>query len=291
MKIMMITGAGISTGSGLTTYRGNGGKYESLEKEFGMPVERLLSSAMMHLRPALPWKYLYDFIHEIEAVSPSPTHMAMKQISDQAEGFLEVTQNIDGLSFKAGLSADNVIELHGNVLRYRCMYKHCRKESPIRFFDGMELPPKCPYCFHATKGFMRPDIVLFEESISQRDFDRARNFIKNANALIVSGTSVQFSYLAHLIIMAASIDIPIIYIDPNASIDNEVINHVMSNTGFRYELNLHDHVYMVKEPSDTAMASLANFLARPDVTDFSLRSWAMARSSMLKSSISSKGKS
>jgi len=215
VRIMMITGAGISTGSGLGTYRGKGGLYTQLEAELGMPIEQFLSSQTLKSDPDLIWKYWMRHRHLVYEALPSKAHEAIAALAKGAEAFLEVTQNVDGLSLKAGVSPDCVIELHGSFSRYKCINCH----APYRFPENPDerLAPECVHCAPARSSKIRPDVVLFGELIDQEHFDRAMAFAKTANILILCGTTLMFPYLGGFIHSALEHGAELIYIHPEAS--------------------------------------------------------------------------
>lgn len=212
---MMITGAGISTGSGLGTYRGKGGLYTQLEEEIGMPVEQFLSSQTLKQNPDLIWEYWMRHMGVVTEARPSKAHRAIAELAKRADNFLEVTQNVDGLSLKAGLSADSLIELHGSFTRFKCM--KCEQPYLLTVRPFGDKAPHCPHCNAMTGARIRPDVVLFGELINQSHFDQAMEFAKSTNYLILCGTTLMFTYLAGFIHTALEYGAEVIYIDPEAS--------------------------------------------------------------------------
>lgn len=215
MRVMMITGAGISTGSGLGTYRGKEGLYTQLEEELGMPVEAFLSKQKLREDPDLIWQYWMRHLPLIQQAEPSKAHLAIASLADQADDFLEVTQNVDGLSLKAGLATGSLIELHGSYTRFRCM--ECDKPYELITGHPVDEAPHCVHCSSLVVARIRPDVVLFGELIQQTHFDQAMAFAKQADYLILCGTTLMFPYLGGFIHTAMQNGAKVIYIDPEAS--------------------------------------------------------------------------
>lgn len=213
MNIMMITGAGISAGSGLPTYRGAQGRYTEIEAQAGMPIEQLLSPATLSSDPACVWRYWLPISLQMQQAQPSPTHLAIKALARSTHQLLEVTQNVDGLS-RALIGDERIIELHGSYRRHRCTL--CGPIHSVLLSETMALPVCCPRC-RKPEAIVRPDVVMFGERIDQKGYDRAQSFVRQADILIIAGTTLQFSYLANLIAESVTVGALVIYVDPQAS--------------------------------------------------------------------------
>lgn len=229
MKLMMITGAGISTGSGISTYRGEDGLYTAIEKKVGMPIHELLSPTGFAKNPGLVWKYWLEFALSLKNTEPSYAHKSIVSIAAQCDEFLEVTQNVDGLSAKAGLPADKLIELHGTSTQYHC--SKCSVKHGLSIVEGMQIPPMCYRCDQENGAVIRPSVVLFNEFIDQQYFDKVIDFASSVDVLIIVGTSMQFVYLQHFLILAHENNAQIIWVDPNANTDKGLLG--MTDIGKR----------------------------------------------------------
>ena len=116
----------------------------------------------------------------ISGKAPNPGHVAIVVMEDLFEEFLLITQNVDGLHRKAG--SRKLIEIHGNLWRVRCMAEgkvFPNNEVPLR-----EIPPRCE-----CGALLRPDVVWFGESLSDRDLADSCTALKECDCLIVIGTS------------------------------------------------------------------------------------------------------
>lgn len=217
MKIMMITGAGISTGAGLPTYRGQNGLYTSIAEDH-LGIEELLSISTLKESPELIWNYWVENKPLFDDVTPSRAHRAIVKISEVANQFLEVTQNVDGLSLSAGIDPGKIIELHGSCNRFICT--KCKIQHSIDIKPGMTIPPLCFTCSPEAGAVIRPDVVLFGELVSSLHYKRAMEFCADLDLLIICGTTLQFMYLISIIEQAIEQGARVICIDPEPSTKN-----------------------------------------------------------------------
>ena len=212
LKVVAITGAGLSVESGIRPYRGPTGVYTELEEKYGMPAEELLTFHTFWKNPDLFWTYWKDMATEVGSVEPNDAHKALVRISDKTT-FLEVTQNVDGLSRKAGLLDSELIELHGTAYAYRCA--RCGIAHSVVVHAAMETP-RCTRCGKPEQAPIRPNIVMFGETIKTEHYKRSFLAAKNADVLLLIGTSLQFGYLTDFIDAAMTNNAVVVQIDPQA---------------------------------------------------------------------------
>lgn len=177
--VLVLTGAGISAESGVPTFRGGGGTAVWR----GMPFEQLSSAEMVEKDLPLVWEWFDYRLSVLAGCLPNAGHFAIAE-AQKCRRFAEftlVTQNIDGLHALAG-SAD-LIELHGNVHQARCL--SCGNLQELSDIDEDERPPVCSDCFDS----MRPNVVLFGESLDENDLLRAYQKAAACDVCIVVGTS------------------------------------------------------------------------------------------------------
>src|SRR5262245_57977679 len=134
-RVLAITGAGISADSGLPTYRGIGGLYDSTQTEDGIAIEEALSGEMMRSRPALCWKYIHQIESSCRGARPNAAHRALAALQDRYERFTVLTQNIDGFHRLAG--SRDLIEIHGTVGELYCV--RCGTERRVDSYEGMKI--------------------------------------------------------------------------------------------------------------------------------------------------------
>lgn len=185
-RIVAFTGAGVSTESGIPDFRSVDGLYS---QHFDYPPETIISHTFYERRP----EYFFRFYREKMlplGFEPNITHKVMARW--EAEGRLAavVTQNIDGLHQKAG--SKRVYELHGSVLRNYCT--RCGQFYPAEFIRDTQGIPRC-----GCGGIVKPDVVLYEESLDQDAIEKSVMAIRGADLLIVAGTSLTVYPAAGLI--------------------------------------------------------------------------------------------
>ncbi|MBR1457396.1 MAG: NAD-dependent protein deacylase, partial [Oscillospiraceae bacterium] len=126
----------------------------------------------------------------IEGVQPNRAHLRLAELEREGKLRAVVTQNIDGLHQAAG--SKNVLELHGSILRAYC--SRCRRPYQQEVINHGEGVPRCE-----CGGVIRPDIVLYEEPLDQEIMSSAIHYIRNADVLIIGGTSLNVYPAAGLI--------------------------------------------------------------------------------------------
>lgn len=185
-NIVFFGGAGVSTESGIPDFRSVDGLYNQRWK---YPPETILSHTFFERYP----EEYYRFHREklvIDGVKPNRCHLRLAELEREGKLRAVVTQNIDGLHQAAG--SQNVLELHGSILRAYC--SRCRKSFDADLMNHGTGVPRC-----GCGGVIRPDIVLYEEALDQDVMREAIRYIRNADVLIVGGTSLKVYPAAGLI--------------------------------------------------------------------------------------------
>ncbi|HRY43241.1 MAG TPA: NAD-dependent deacylase [Thermoanaerobaculia bacterium] len=194
-SVLFVTGAGISADSGLPTYRGVGGLYESDATEEGLPIEVLLSGETFRRRPATTWKYLGAIERACRGARPNRAHEAIAALEGALPRVVVLTQNIDGLHRAAG--SRDVIEIHGDVHRLACT--RCAFRARVPDYEGFEMPPRCPEC----AALVRPEVVLFGEMLPDEAVARLEEELRRGfDAVFSIGTTSVFPYVAAPVRMA-----------------------------------------------------------------------------------------
>ncbi len=176
-NIVFFGGAGVSTESGIPDFRSVDGLYN---QKYKFPPEEILSHSFFTRNPEEYYRFHHDKLRLGDA-KPNAAHIKLAQLEQQGKLKAVITQNIDGLHQAAG--SKNVIELHGSLLRAYC--SRCGKTYPHELMNNCDGVPHC-YC----GGVIRPDIVLYEEALDQDDIAAAVHFIRQADILIIGGTSL-----------------------------------------------------------------------------------------------------
>lgn len=209
-RILFITGAGLSADSGLPTYRGVGGLYEGGLTDIGLPIEEAMSGAMFRLRPDITWRYLSQIESSCRGAHPNAGHYAIARLEAMHGTVTVLTQNVDGFHLDAG--SRDVIEMHGTLRRLRCV--DCGRSRHVNNYAGLSIPPDCPHC----GGMLRPDVVLFGESLPDQAVHRFEQVLAAGPDMIVSvGTGSAFPYIAGPMLWAIEHGIPTIEINPGGT--------------------------------------------------------------------------
>ena len=185
-RIVFFGGAGVSTESGIPDFRSVDGLYS---QKFDYPPETIISHSFYLRKP----EYFFNFYREKMlplGFEPNITHKVLAKWEQEGKLSAVVTQNIDGLHQKAG--SKRVYELHGSVLRNYCV--KCRKFHSAEFVRDAVGVPRCD-----CGGIVKPDVVLYEESLNHQTIENSVNAIYNADLLIVAGTSLTVYPAAGLI--------------------------------------------------------------------------------------------
>ena len=190
-NLVFFGGAGVSTESGIPDFRSVDGLFH---QKFKYPPETMLSHTFYETHTA----EFFAFYREkliVHGAKPNPAHLRLAKLEQQGKCRAVVTQNIDGLHQAAG--SKTVYELHGSTLRNYCT--HCGKFFPVEFIeeagktgDGI---PRCTAC----GGIVKPDVVLYEEGLDEQTIENAVNAIRQADTLIIGGTSLAVCPAAGLI--------------------------------------------------------------------------------------------
>ena len=176
-RIVFFGGAGVSTESGIPDFRSVDGLYH---QKFDYPPETIISHSFYEARP----EYFFQFYREKMlplGFAPNITHRVLAKWEQEGKLLAVVTQNIDGLHQKAGSKC--VYELHGSVLRNYCT--RCGKFYPAEFVRDARGIPRC-----TCGGIVKPDVVLYEESLNEDTLAGAISALRQADLLIVGGTSL-----------------------------------------------------------------------------------------------------
>jgi len=177
-NIVFFGGAGVSTESGIPDFRSVDGLYN---QKYDYPPETILSHSFFEAHPDIFYKFHREKLVLKNDVKPNQAHIRLAELEREGKLKAVITQNIDGLHQMAG--SKNVIELHGTI--HRCYCAKCGKEYPEEYINTGTGVPRC-----SCGGVVRPDVVLYEESLDSNALMKAINYIRNADMLIVGGTSL-----------------------------------------------------------------------------------------------------
>ena len=223
-RLVVLTGAGISKESGIPTFRdlpsgrdAQTGLWEKFNAEDLATREGFLSN------PKMVWDW-YDFRrnkiwggnpNSDEGAKPNPGHIAIAELEKRVPQFTLVTQNIDNLHATAG--NQNILELHGNIFRYKCL----EKNHPLTledFAEQTESPPRCRRCQSENRTSpVRPDVVWFGEMLPADILDAAFHAASLCDVMLVVGTSGVVHPAAAIPVMAQRAGATMIEVNPEPS--------------------------------------------------------------------------
>lgn len=199
-SVTVLTGAGVSAESGIPTFR---------EAQTGLwaqydPRELATPEAFMR-NPRLVWEWYAWRRSLIEKAQPNLAHYALVDLEQGTPTFLLVTQNIDGLHWRAG--SRDMVEMHGNIARTKCFDEGHLVDW---WADTGEVPPRCPRC----SGYLRPDVVWFGEGIPDHALRTALHAADQCDVFICVGTSAVVQPAAQLPLIAKRKGARIIELNP-----------------------------------------------------------------------------
>ncbi|MXN67214.1 NAD-dependent deacetylase [Stappia sp. GBMRC 2046] len=187
------TGAGISTDSGIPDFRSPGGIWEHYR-----PIEfdEFLESEEVRLED---WRRRFDMIDTIRNAEPNAGHIVLTRLVREKRFSLVITQNIDGLHHKAGLSHENLVELHGNGTYAACLDCGRRHEfDDLRSTFAAGCAPRCADC----GGLVKAAVVSFGQAMPEAELARAAEETESCDLFVVLGSSLQVQPAASLPILA-----------------------------------------------------------------------------------------
>lgn len=177
-NIVFFGGAGVSTESGIPDFRSVDGLYN---QHYKFRPETILSHTFYKNNKSEFYRFYHDKMLCLDA-KPNAAHLKLAELEKAGKLKAVITQNIDGLHQKAG--SKNVLELHGSVHRNYC--EHCRKFFDAEYMKAAEGIPICDTC----GGPIKPDVVLYEESLDDSVITATIRYISQADMLIIGGTSL-----------------------------------------------------------------------------------------------------
>ncbi len=182
-KVVVFTGAGVSTESGIPDFRGPGGIWERFDPE-DFTYQRFISDPTARRKQ---WHLLWKE-RLIAEVKPNPAHHAIAGLHRMGKLHCVITQNVDSLHQRAGVPEDKIFELHGSMRRVVCL--QCGHRFPLEQIrarlDAGEEVPACEVC----RGILKPDIVLFGEALPEEVFDRAEGCARTGDLCLVIGSTL-----------------------------------------------------------------------------------------------------
>ncbi len=204
-RILVFTGAGISTGSGIADYRGPQGQWKTRDPVYFQDFMRSHDARVEYWDQKLEtWPSMRDAL-------PNAAHLAVAELEQAGKVLLVATQNIDGLHEKAGTSLTRLVEVHGTNLKAECMSCHEMSEVEQYFasFERTKEPPKCATC----NGWLKPATISFGQSLRDHDLTHAFTAAREADLVLALGSSLTVQPAASIPLCAAEGGTPYVIIN------------------------------------------------------------------------------
>jgi NAD-dependent deacetylase len=188
-RAVILTGAGVSTPSGIPDFRSEGTGLWSRDE----PME-VASLSTFRTAPERFYHWFRPLARQIFNAQPNPAHIAMAQLEKAGRIRMIATQNIDVLHQKAG--AQHVVEMHGTLATLSCTqcYQQVRSELCLEQFIEKEILPRCPSC----GAVLKPDVILFGEQLPQKAWLEAQREARQCDLMLVVGSSLEVLPVAGL---------------------------------------------------------------------------------------------
>jgi NAD-dependent deacetylase len=217
-SVCVLTGSGISSESGLPTFRGVNGLWRTHR------VEELASPEGFERDPQLVWTWYNERRAAHRSAAPSAGHLALAELERRFADFTLATQNVDSLHLRAG--SRNVLELHGSLREARC--NRCGARI------ALDEPLPADAIAHACGGKFRPDIVWFGESLPAGVFERAAAAARRADVVLVVGTSGMVNPAASLATRAPRAGALVVEINPEETAITDRADVALRGTASAY---------------------------------------------------------
>jgi NAD-dependent deacetylase len=228
VRVLVLTGAGVSAESGIPTFRGKDGYWRNLDPT------KLATPEAFARDPQLVWDWYRERRKRIRNARPNAAHEAIARLARATDEFLLVTQNVDDLHSRAGIPTQKMVRIHGDIFATRC--SRCdfsergrggspeppgarvvqptngRLRSIAAIFEKDADLPRCPDC----DALLRPGVVWFGEQLSQNELERVEDFLDGGacDVVIVAGTTATFGYIIDWALRASRDGAELIEVNP-----------------------------------------------------------------------------
>jgi len=203
-RMLVFTGAGISTGSGIPDFRGPQGVWTRRQPVYFQDFMTSEAARVEH------WDFKLEGWDGYRSAEPNAVHRAIVALEKAGKVLAVVTQNIDGLHARAGTGADRLIELHGTNLLVECQTCQ-RRDDPEPHFEFFRVQRQAPLC--QCGGFLKPATISFGQSLDPRVLQRAEKAAANADLVLALGSTLSVYPAASFPLLAAQRGAPYIVIN------------------------------------------------------------------------------
>ena len=212
-KILVFTGAGISTGSGIPDFRGPEGVWKRRQPVYYHDFMRSEAARVEH------WDFKLEGWPGFREARPNGTHEAIVRLERAGKLEAVVTQNIDGLHARAGTSAERLVELHGTNCLVEC--QSCGRvsdpEPHFEYFRKTRRPPVCE-----CGGWLKPATISFGQNLRNEDLERAQEAATEADLVVALGSTLSVYPAANIPLIAAGRGAPYVVINRGPTEQDEL---------------------------------------------------------------------
>lgn len=194
-RVVALTGAGLSTASGIPDFRSPGGRWETYQP---VPIQDFVGSETSRRKY---WQYKGETWQVIRAAEPNPGHRALADLANGGRLDLLVTQNVDGLHQRSGFPRDRIVDIHGTDSEVVCLECGDRKPREVaqRVWESGTAVPLCEIC----SGVLKPATISFGQSLVEEDLERAVQAAGSCDLFVAAGTSLVVSPINAMFEIAA----------------------------------------------------------------------------------------
>jgi NAD-dependent deacetylase len=221
MRVLVITGAGVSAESGIPTFRGKDGYWRNLDPA------KLATPEAFAKNPNLVWEWYRERRQRIRNAQPNTAHQAIAKLAQHAREFLLVTQNVDDLHARTEwegntLVRQNIVQIHGDIFITRCSHCDFSRNERDRDVGGL---PKCPQC----GALVRPGVVWFGEQLDLGEVHRVENFLDEGacDFALVIGTTATFGYIIDWALRAIASNGELVEVNPEETSLSQFATHLI----------------------------------------------------------------
>jgi len=203
-RVLIFTGAGMSTGSGIPDFRGPQGVWQRRQPVYYHDFMRSDAARVEH------WDYKLEGWQAFRDAKPNEAHRAVVRLERAGRLRAVVTQNIDGLHSRAGTSGERLVELHGTNLLVEC--QSCGKCSdPAPHYEHFRETRQCPLC--ECGGFLKPATISFGQNLKKEVLVRAEQAAVEADLTVALGSTLSVYPAANIPLLAANRGTPYVVIN------------------------------------------------------------------------------
>ncbi len=212
-QMLLFTGAGISTGSGIPDFRGPDGVWQRRQPVYYHDFMRSEAARIEH------WDFKLEGWPALREARPNATHEAIVRLERADKVRAVVTQNIDGLHARAGTSAERLVELHGTNAFVECQTcgRRSDPEPHFEYFRKTRRPPRCE-----CGGFLKPATISFGQNLRNEDLERAEAAAKGADLVVALGSTLSVYPAANIPLLAAAKGSPYVIINRGPTEQDEL---------------------------------------------------------------------